>query len=64
MNITDLSSRKFILTILCGILVSIAFFLGKLGSTEWLGFLITDVLGYGVLNILDKPNPLAGTGSK
>ncbi len=48
-------SRKFILTIACGIVVTAAFFLGKIGSLEWLGFLTTNVLGYGVLNLIEKP---------
>jgi len=50
----DLTSRKFILTIIGLLLCSAAFFLGKLSSIEWLGALGTLITQYGVLNVLEK----------
>lgn len=60
MNTTDLYSRKFILTVLCALLVSAAFFIGKLTSLEWLAFLSVNILGYGVLNLIDNKDKQPG----
>jgi hypothetical protein len=53
MNPENLTSRKFILTVLCAGLVSTAFFLKMITDVEWLTFLTVNILGYGALNILD-----------
>jgi hypothetical protein len=55
MNNSDYTSRKFILTLACGAVVTVAFFLGKIDQVSFLAFLTTNVIGYGVLNLLDKP---------
>jgi hypothetical protein len=53
----DLTSRKFILTIIGMLLCSVAFFVSKISSLEFLSTITTLITGYGILNVLDKGKP-------
>jgi hypothetical protein len=60
----DYSSRKFIVAIICLILNTIAFFIGKVAAIDWEIFMLVCIFGYGALNLVDKLLAIRAGGLK